>query len=225
MQFRIRFHQVTQISKANIGIWENTKVTIVLSTLNRFFSYFEIIIISVPKCEEPEKVANANKSVVGSTILGTKVIYTCKTGYQHTKGNLTRSCQKNATWNGTAPICLPKCEEPEKVANANKSVAGITIFGTKVIYTCKIGYQHTKGDLTRSCQKNGTWDGTTPICLIKCEEPENVANAKRNVIGSPILGSKVVYTCKTGYQHTKGDLTRSCQKDGTWNGIIPICRK
>ena len=36
-------------------------------------------------------------------------------------------------------------------------------------------------------------------------------------------GEKVVYNCQLGYKHSSGDLERTCQPDGRWNGTVPEC--
>ena len=33
----------------------------------------------------------------------------------------------------------------------------------------------------------------------------------------------VTYVCDTGYNHSTGDLVRTCQNDGTWSGALPAC--
>ena len=33
----------------------------------------------------------------------------------------------------------------------------------------------------------------------------------------------MAYTCQIGYKHTDGDLTRTCQADGTLTGVSPVC--
>ncbi|WAR12729.1 SNED1-like protein [Mya arenaria] len=35
-------------------------------------------------------------------------------------------------------------------------------------------------------------------------------------------GSKVRYTCTTGYERLDGDMERTCQ-NGAWNGSLPTC--
>ena len=34
-------------------------------------------------------------------------------------------------------------------------------------YACQPGYNHTDGDLTRTCQANGSLTGSTPVCTSK----------------------------------------------------------
>ena len=37
-------------------------------------------------------------------------------------------------------------------------------YNTNVVYSCDVGYEHTSGDLTRTCTASATWSGTTPVC-------------------------------------------------------------
>ncbi|VDI55974.1 Hypothetical predicted protein [Mytilus galloprovincialis] len=106
-----------------------------------------------------------------------------------------------------------ECEDPVTVANAF-----FTLNGSKVTYTCHLGYTHETGNLTRACQSNGTWNGFPPVCTVECEDPVTVANAFFTM-----NGSKVTYDCHPGYTHETGDLTRTCQSNGTWNGFPPVC--
>ncbi len=34
----------------------------------------------------------------------------------------------------------------------------------------------------------------------------------------------VTYTCQSGYAQTAGNLNRTCQEDGQWDGSKPICK-
>ena len=33
----------------------------------------------------------------------------------------------------------------------------------------------------------------------------------------------VTFVCDVGYNHSTGDLIRTCQNDGTWSGTLPTC--
>ena len=64
-------------------------------------------LISVVSCGDPGSINNADKS--GSTYTyNSQVTYTCQTGYEKTSGSLTRTCQADGSWNGTAPVCSSK---------------------------------------------------------------------------------------------------------------------
>ena len=46
------------------------------------------------------------------------------------------------------------------------NTTGTTYLET-AMYTCNTGYEQTGGNLTRTCQDDGNWDGTEIICTIK----------------------------------------------------------
>jgi len=57
---------------------------------------------------------------------------------------------------------------PDEVSNSAKSPDQATYdYLTNVTYTCNIGYVLTSGDATRTCQADGNWNGTVPMCSSK----------------------------------------------------------
>lgn len=40
-------------------------------------------------------------------------------------------------------------------------------FNTTIYYTCDMGYNHTYGDLVRTCNELGQWSGLLPNCTRK----------------------------------------------------------
>ena len=56
----------------------------------------------------------------------------------------------------------------------------------------------------------------------QCQDPGGVSNATYTFTGlTP--GLTVTYVCDAGYQYEAGYLTRTCQSDGTWDGVPPVC--
>ena len=53
------------------------------------------------------------------------------------------------------------------VINAIPVPASSVDYDSNVTYTCVDGYRHTAGDLTRSCNADGSLTGTTPVCTSK----------------------------------------------------------
>ena len=47
------------------------------------------------------------------------------------------------------------------------SVTSVTTVGSVATYTCDSGYVLLGGSQQRTCQDNGTWDGTEPSCICK----------------------------------------------------------
>ena len=58
------------------------------------------------------------------------------------------------------------CTVPN-VTNATPVPPSTVDYNSDVTYTCQDGYSHTAGDLTRSCNADGSLTGTTPVCTSK----------------------------------------------------------
>ena len=63
------------------------------------------VLLSVKKCPAVD-IDNSNRLPFKTEYdYNTAVTYTCYQGFSHTGGDLTRTCQANKSWNGTAPTC------------------------------------------------------------------------------------------------------------------------
>ena len=65
-------------------------------------------------------------------------------------------------------ILVNTCTVPT-VTNATPVPASSVDYNSNVTYTCEDGYSHTAGDLTRSCNADGSLTGTTPVCTSKLQ--------------------------------------------------------
>ncbi|XP_064382155.1 sushi, von Willebrand factor type A, EGF and pentraxin domain-containing protein 1-like isoform X4 [Halichondria panicea] len=158
----------------------------------------------------------------GNNRVGTKAVYTCNDGFE-ISGQSSRKCQLDGTWSGKAPTCIlikcPNLEDPE-----NGSVDdGDNLPGTIAKYTCEDGFRLV-GSSKRPCQKDGSWAGEAPICKrIRCpalKDPENGSVDD----GDNLPGTIAKYTCDDGFRLV-GSSKRLCQKDGSWAGEAPICKR
>ncbi|XP_071126485.1 uncharacterized protein [Mytilus edulis] len=94
-----------------------------------------------------------------------------------------------------------------------------------ITYSCIPGYEVQSGNLERSCQADGTWSGSTPVCAaVKCQDPENGQFTEEQTSPGYYFPERVTYSCIFGYEVQSGDLERSCQADGTWSGNPPVCK-
>ena len=118
----------------------------------------------------------------------------------------------------------------------------ITTFMSTAVYTCNTGYNLT-GDMTRTCQANGTWSGIAPTCesiytsfhlcilfykplfsaVVTCPALTNPTNGMVSVPNNN-FESNATYTCVTGYT-LNGDTTRTCGSVGVWSGSEPTCTR
>ena len=61
------------------------------------------------------------------------------------------------------------CGDPGDTANATRAVdTGYGYLG-EVLYQCDLGFELTSGTLHRTCQADGFWNGTDPICSGKLQ--------------------------------------------------------
>jgi len=62
-----------------------------------------------------------------------------------------------------------------------------------------------------------------PFAVVTCP-PDPVLNSSLSPDQAAYnYNTDVSYTCHTGFEHAGGNLTRTCQADGTWSGAAPTC--
>jgi hypothetical protein len=169
-------------------------------------------------------VTSPSNGFVGTTgtTFGATAIYSCQTGYV-LSGTATRTCQADGTWSGTTPACTQiDCYQPAGILNGWVN-ATYTIWGSIASYTCNSGYSMT-GAFTRTCQSDGTWSGTPPICtLVDCGTAPSISNGTLLNAYATAYNSAATYSCNTGYYFSGFATTRTCQADGTWSLPSPVC--
>ncbi|XP_051539012.1 inactive serine protease PAMR1 [Myxocyprinus asiaticus] len=143
-----------------------------------FFATFqEVSGQAKPLCATPNKPSNGDlflRYKEGDIIRS--VQYLCYKPYK-LKGASQRECLPNGTWNGTAPVCIKEiiikdCPSPPQLHNGYSiEVAGSDGKIKYVEFFCNNSYI-LSGDSKRTCQKNGTWSGSQPLCIRACREPK-----------------------------------------------------
>ncbi|XP_073535892.1 CUB and sushi domain-containing protein 3 isoform X7 [Phyllobates terribilis] len=150
--------------------------------------------------------------------------FTCEAGYV-LHGSEERTCLSNGSWTGRQPECKAvQCGNPGTTANGRVFRVDGTTFSSSVIYSCVDGYI-LSGSNIRQCTVNGTWSGALPNCtIISCGDPGVPANGIR--YGEDyIVGQNVTYICQPGFtMDPKSSITRQCTSNGTWGGVIPLCK-
>jgi hypothetical protein len=134
---------------------------------------------------------------------------------------MTRTCQANGTWSGTAPTCTIVDCGALKNPTDGTVVTSPTTYGSKADYTCQTGFG-LAGTSPRICQADGTWSGTAPTCgLADCPAPPSISDGAPTTTGTT-FGSTATYACNPGY-NLSGTAVHTCQADRTWSGTLPTC--
>ncbi|KNC49451.1 uncharacterized protein AMSG_05458 [Thecamonas trahens ATCC 50062] len=153
--------------------------------------------------------------------------FQCNGGYQ-LSGSMSRTCQSNAAWGGSAASCSPipdYCPPPPAApSNGVQGSCSRTVGGT-CSYSCNTGY-NPGGGMTITCQSNGAWSGSPAACNPTADYcPALTAPTNGNAPASysrTITSVASPYTCNAGYD-LSGSASRTCQSDGTWSSTTPTC--
>jgi len=170
-------------------------------------------------CPTPPSPTHGTVTTTATTV-GSTGTYACSAGYT-LSGTATTTCQSDRTWSATLPTCTAvDCGKPLGTAYVSVS-APITTYGSTATYSCAPGYS-LNSPATVTCQANGVWSGTVPLCNpVDCGPIATPDNGTVSVTLTT-YGSIATYACKAGYASTD-PLIRTCQADGTWSSVLPTC--
>ncbi|XP_065178430.1 mucin-2-like isoform X6 [Sycon ciliatum] len=183
-------------------------------------------VCTVNQCTDPGMVPQSTRTVSDRRfITGTVITYTCSSGYTLASGSLRLTCQSTGQYDNRPPVCdVLSCADPGQPDNGERYGDSFRV-GATVAYGCNAGY-NLVGGLTQQCQPDGQWSETRPTCqavVITCGNPGLPDNAVRQG-DSFTAGDVVSYTCRPGYTPVSGDLSRQCQSNGQWTGVLPTCQ-
>ncbi|WAR08658.1 SVEP1-like protein [Mya arenaria] len=117
--------------------------------------------------------------------------------------------------------CLLDCGALTSPTNGEVVNPSVTAVGQVATYACFVGYGLV-GSKVRTCQSNGAWSGSAPICVFGCEEPVIPANGRVNTTEGLAVGHTIYYSCVDGYELV-GQEERICEASSTWSGTAPTC--
>ncbi|XP_048253977.1 sushi, von Willebrand factor type A, EGF and pentraxin domain-containing protein 1-like [Haliotis rufescens] len=173
-------------------------------------------------CGDPPTLNNTGVMNVNTTFRS-EAMYTCSKGHNSVGGEAIKVCAENASWTGSDLVCeAVSCGPPIDVENTEWS-AQLHIYQSEAAYNCVVGYEQTGGHGVKVCMETGAWDGNDLQCEVRrCGTPPLVANADVTNTNDTYL-SEASYTCKTGYNRTGGDVTKSCDQTSSWQGSDIVC--
>ena len=126
---------------------------------------------SVPECQAISCASLG--SVTHGSVVATNggsypstATYSCEDGYELSGGQSTRVCSPtDGSWSDSAPSCVGvTCASlVGSLTNGQVSTSNGGLYPSTATYTCSSGYELI-GDITRSCQTNGAWAGSAPVC-------------------------------------------------------------
>ncbi|XP_064386213.1 sushi, von Willebrand factor type A, EGF and pentraxin domain-containing protein 1-like [Halichondria panicea] len=173
-----------------------------------------------------------------------RALHSCNPGYTLTGGTFsvgtTRFCVSGGMWDGSDPTCQRPCFDLPPLMNGGitytDGLADSRPVSTIATHICDNGYTLTTGGSFRTCQNEGTWDGTTPTCQLNTGPTEppttcpgltvpanGMISYNMGTVSLRPVGTVATYTCDTGYT-LNGVSTRTCGSDGVWSGSALICQ-
>ncbi|KAK2174781.1 hypothetical protein NP493_778g04043 [Ridgeia piscesae] len=182
----------------------------------------------LPRCEKidcgsPPAVSNARtESLTGTTFMETAK-YACDEGYKADVIKAPLVCGKSASWLGEQLNCNEiQCPLPALPLNCRIESTSISYKST-IVYKCHKRFVMVSGDKHRTCQWDGSWNGTEPTCAVKrCSGPPAVANTTWSV-DKKSFEQRVIYKCLPRFHLVSGELAKVCSSDLKWTGEDPVC--
>ena len=176
---------------------------------------------SIITCNDPRTPSNGQR--IGDIFnYSSTVTFYCNTGY-NLSGSLALMCLSSGLWNDTTPSCNKvNCGDPGVPINGQKVGDTFTYLET-VTFSCVSDDYSLIGSQAITCQSNGSWSDTVPVCSthIGCTDPGIPANGVR--IGNDFsYNSSVSFSCYPGYQ-LNGIAAITCDVESKWSTNLPSC--
>ncbi|XP_015271062.1 PREDICTED: sushi domain-containing protein 1 [Gekko japonicus] len=182
----------------------------------------------VVDCGIPPSFPNAYMTLVDeSTTYGSKVEYTCLSGYGIERGNWTSVCDSRGFWEGANLMCKEiDCGKPLQLPNTDIVWDNTTALGSTVYYKCKKGFQPIGERDFSQCIITKKWENITFECKeIDCGHPPLIPDSEMKWDKTSRLGSVVEYKCNKGFYATSPKTLSYCSHSGSWEILDLRCKK
>ncbi|NWS57495.1 DAF2 factor, partial [Chunga burmeisteri] len=140
----------------------------------------------------------------GSFSVGSKVTYSCLTGYvKRPSLSDTIQCLPNFQWSTLPEFCGRDCPSPPHVRFAiisrEDETQNFYAVNTTVKYVCHPGYENTTDQFpTSTCLDNLTWSEVPELCQRKsCGIPANPEHGKV-ITNDHLFGARADVVCNRG---------------------------
>ncbi|XP_065890349.1 scavenger receptor cysteine-rich type 1 protein M160-like isoform X4 [Dysidea avara] len=177
---------------------------------------------SVPKCVAscPEITPPFHGSCdpcVGSE--GDMVQFSCDEGYQ-LNGATSTVCLNTTQWTNHPPQCTAICQEFIHPVGGSCVPSCSGVAGDNITIQCGDGHV-LQGSSTVTCQQNGTWSSSIPICVATCPSITAPPNGHCKPC-TGLAGQQISFTCDNQYTLI-GTPNITCLSNGLWSTAMPTC--
>ncbi|CAD5126148.1 DgyrCDS14316 [Dimorphilus gyrociliatus] len=174
-------------------------------------------------CLTPTKPLNGDV-ISSDTTYNANIAYTCNNHFTLV-GSPSAICQDNGTWSNLPTCKRVSCPSPSNITNATMTVLDNFKVGTSIMYNCSEGNARKSGDYLRTCQNNGSFSGTAPVCqYVSCGDYPIVLDGTVNdTMSRNYYNAKAYYYCNNHFKIESFDYVE-CQDDGNWTAL-PVCKR
>ncbi|GFU85365.1 CUB and sushi domain-containing protein 3 [Trichonephila clavipes] len=195
------------------------------------------------QCPNLQKPWNGQIIGVCDRYVGAECQFECRSPYRLV-GSQVRVCRSDGTWSGRTSACeldtgcnnncggCGRCQEttclavfaPENGYVDGQCNPGIT--GQSCIFLCNSGYAIEGGPSRLTCLPSGQWSSYTPYCRRTSGAICQFFDVPNGEADCVIDGGLTVcrVSCNPGYMLV-GSSVVTCSSSGTWNEIMPSCRR
>ncbi|XP_020615812.1 CUB and sushi domain-containing protein 3-like isoform X2 [Orbicella faveolata] len=176
-------------------------------------------VCSAVDCGQPHPLQNG--SIIGeNTVYPNFVTHQCDEGFI-LRGSPKIKCQANGTWSRTSSFCEAKDCGILSIPLNGSLTGSETTFPNEVTFSCDEGFI-LNGSSVRRCLSDGSWNGIQTSCEAVDCGPLSVPMNGSAFGDSTVFPNSVLFKCDSGFLLT-GSSKRTCQPNGTWNGLTTMC--